>query len=210
MNGGTRCPNALVRVTTIAAALSAFTPPAQAHLVTTGLGPVYDGVGHFFLSPEDVLIALALALFAGLRGPVAGRKVMVLLPAGWLLGSIAARFSTFSPLDGQIPSAVSLLLAGILIAADAALPNWAVVAVAFALGAAHGFYNGLAMREAGWSVALLQLLGISIALFVLATLFSALVVALRRPAARIVVRVAGSWTAAIGLLLLGWAIRLRR
>lgn len=27
--------------------------PVQAHLNTTGLGPVYDGLLHFVLSPED-------------------------------------------------------------------------------------------------------------------------------------------------------------
>ena len=44
-------------------------------------------------------------------------------------------------------------------------------------------------------------------LFVFVTLISAIVVSLRRPWARIVVRVAGSWIAAIGLLMLGWALR---
>jgi hydrogenase/urease accessory protein HupE len=192
------------------AACALLCPVAQAHLVTTGLGPVYDGVGHFFLSPEDVLIAVALALFAGLRGPSAGRTVIVALPLGWLVGGIAGLYSGMTPVDGQVPSAVSLLLAGILIAADAALPGVWVSIVALVLAAAHGFYNGMAMREAGMSVALLQLGGIAVALFVLASLFAALVVALRRPVARIVVRVAGSWTAAIGLLLLGWAFRLKR
>ena len=66
-------------------------PAAQAHLVTTGLGPIYDGVGHFFLSPEDVLIAIALALFAGMRGPAAGRILaplgikLLMEPIKWLL-----------------------------------------------------------------------------------------------------------------------------
>ena len=50
------------------------------------------------------------------------------------------------------------------------------------------------------------LIGITVAIFVLAALVSALVVSLRRPWARIVVRVAGSWIAAIGLLLLGWTL----
>src|SRR6185369_14249227 len=40
---------------------------AQAHLVTTGLGPVYDGLVHFALAPEDLVPVLALAAFAGLR-----------------------------------------------------------------------------------------------------------------------------------------------
>ena len=34
---------------------------SHAHLVNTGLGPVYDGVSHFALTPEDLLPALALA-----------------------------------------------------------------------------------------------------------------------------------------------------
>jgi hypothetical protein len=41
---------------------------------------------------------------------------------------------------------------------------------------------------------------------VILALVSAAVVALRRPWARIAVRVAGSWIAAIGLLLLGWTL----
>jgi urease accessory protein len=39
--------------------------PAEAHLVTTGLGPIYDGVSHVFLSPEDLVPAVVLALLGG-------------------------------------------------------------------------------------------------------------------------------------------------
>ena len=54
----------------LAAAAAALLLPAtlHAHLVNTGLGPFYDGVSHFALTPEDLLPALALALFAGQRG----------------------------------------------------------------------------------------------------------------------------------------------
>jgi hypothetical protein len=64
--------------------------------------------------------------------------------------------------------------------------------------------NGVAMRQAGAGA--LGLLGIMAALFVLVALVAAYVVALQRPWTRIVVRVAGSWIAAMGLLLLGWAL----
>ena len=47
---------------------------AAAHLVTTGLGPVYDGIGHLLLTPEDLIPVLALALFAGMRGAEPGRR----------------------------------------------------------------------------------------------------------------------------------------
>jgi hypothetical protein len=45
-----------------------------------------DGLLHFLLSPEDVIPALALSLFAGLRGAMYGRRALFVLPACWLLG----------------------------------------------------------------------------------------------------------------------------
>ena len=57
------------------------------------------------------------------------------------------------------------------------------------------------------SAGILGLLGIMAALFVFVTLVTAFVVALQRPWTRVVVRVAGSWIAAIGLLMLGWSRR---
>jgi len=66
-----------------------FPARADAHLVTTGLGPVYDGIGHFFLSPGDALAVLALALLAGLRGTAAGRRALFILPVAWFAVSPA-------------------------------------------------------------------------------------------------------------------------
>jgi hypothetical protein len=43
--------------------------------------------------------------------------------------------------------------------------------------------------------------------FVLVALGAALVVSLRAAWARIAVRAAGSWMAAVGLLMVGWALR---
>ena len=59
---------------------------AEAHLVTTGLGPVYDGLRP---PPDDargLAPVLALALCAGLRGAGAGRRVLGVLPSAWLVG----------------------------------------------------------------------------------------------------------------------------
>ena len=52
-----------------------------------------------------------------------------------------------------------------------------------------------------------SLLGMVVAVFTLVALVSSLVVPLRQTWSRVAVRVAGSWIAAIGLLLLGWAAR---
>ena len=62
---------------------------AEAHLITTGLGPVYDGVAHFVLSPEDLIPVIGLAVLAGLRGRAHGRWALFALPVFWLVGGAA-------------------------------------------------------------------------------------------------------------------------
>jgi hydrogenase/urease accessory protein HupE len=175
----------------------------EAHLVTTGLGPVYDGIGHLLVTLEDLLPVLALALFAGLQGAGSGRRVLCVLPIAWLAGGGGGLLAQGLPAF-PLP-AVSFLILGTLVAADLRLPPTAVTALAVGLGLVHGGLNGVAMQQAG--AGLLGLLGIMVALFVLVALVAAFVVSLQRPWTRIVVRVAGSWIAALGLLLLGWALR---
>ena len=175
---------------------------AAAHLVTTGMGPVYDGIGHLLLTPEDLVPVLALALFAGLRGAAQGRCAMFLLPVAWLTGGlIGLRVPAAVPFP--VP-ALSFLVLGVLVAADLRLSAGGVAVLAVVLGLVHGVLNGAALRQGAGG---LGLLGIMAALFVLVTLVSALVVSLERPWSRIAVRVAGSWVAASGLLLLGWSFR---
>jgi hypothetical protein len=65
----------------------------------------------------------------------------------------------------------------------------------------HGVLNGVAMQQAGAGV--LGPLGLLAALFVLVALVAAGVVSLQQQWTRIAVRVAGSWMAAMGLLMLG-------
>jgi urease accessory protein len=187
----------------VAVALALSPSAARAHLVTTGLGPVYDGIGHFMLSLDDVLPVIALALFAGLRGPAPGRHALFVLPLAWLAGGIAGLLAGNSPVFPL--TSFSFLVLGGLVAADLSLPSIVVTLITILLGLMHGFLNGAAFRQAG-SDALLELLGVMTTLFVLVALFAALVLSLRRPWARIVVRVAGSWIAATGLLLLGWSL----
>jgi len=175
---------------------------AAAHLVTTGMGPVYDGIGHLLLTPEDLVLVLAIALYAGLRGAVAGRRTMFLLPVAWFVGGLAG-LAVNTATSLPIP-AISFLILGGLVAADFCLPAAAVTGLAIALGLVHGFLNGAALRDGAGT---LGLIGIMTMLFVLVTLISAFVVSLGKPWARIAVRVAGSWIAAIGLLAFGWAMQ---
>ena len=175
---------------------------AAAHLVTTGMGPVYDGIGHLLLTPEDLVPVLALALFAGLRGAAQGRRAMFLLPVAWLAGGLLGLRVEAAP-PFPVP-AVSFLVLGALVAADLRMPATGVAVLAVVLGLVHGVLNGTALRQGAGG---LGLLGIMAALFVLVARASAFVFSLERPWARIAVRVAGSWVAASGFLLLGWAFR---
>lgn len=188
----------------IAAGLALLGRPsrAAAHLVTTGMGPVYDGIGHLLLTPEDLVPVLALALYAGLRGAVTGRRTMFLLPLAWFVGGLAGSASN-TTMVFPIP-ALSFLILGGLVAIDLCLPAAVVTGLAILLGLVHGFLNGAVLREGAGT---LGLIGAMTVLFVLVALASALVVWLNRPWERIAVRVAGSWVAAVGLLMIGWAVK---
>jgi urease accessory protein len=67
--------------------------------------------------------------------------------------------------------------------------------------------NGIGMGQ--FDTAAVALLGLMFAVFVLIALVAAFIVRLRADWSRIAVRVAGSWIAASGLLMLGWAVRTR-
>ena len=80
-----------------------------------------------------------------------------------------------------------------------------VVGLAMVLGLAHGWMNGAGLAQAQSGA--LGMVGIISALFVIVALLAGPVVALHAAWARVVVRVAGSWITAIGLLMLGWTVR---
>jgi hydrogenase/urease accessory protein HupE len=187
-----------------AAVLLSFAAPADAHLVTTGLGPVYDGIAHLVMSPADLALVVALTLLAGMRGARVGRTFLAVLPVAWLAGGAAGLFFRVSAnLEGAI--AACFLLVGALVAADRNLSVGVIAALAATIGALHGFLAGSALSTTPSGS--LELLGGLVALLVVVTLVAGVVVSLKVFWARIAVRVLGSWIAATGLLMLGWALR---
>ena len=183
----------------------AVAPSAQAHLMNTGFGPFYDGLTHLFVSPEDLLPVIALALLAGLRGPRFGRSVLFVLPVAWLVGSTAGLLLApqFTLAKAEIIVTIGL---GALLAADRPLPLAFVVGLAILLGLFHGILNGYELAK-GPSSGPMVTVGVAVGLFVLVSLLAGQAASVRMRWARVAVRVAGSWIAAIGLLMLGWATR---
>ena len=174
---------------------------AEAHLVETGLGPVYDGVAHFALSPEYCVPIVGAALYSGLRGKIEARSAIVLLPLCWLVGSLLGGLPSVPGLIA--PPWLVLMLVGGFIAADVPLSVGASGFFVGAIGLALGFSSGMATAQYGQYVR--PALGSTAAIFVVTALAAAAANA-TFGWIRIAVRVVGSWIAASGLLLLGWVL----
>jgi urease accessory protein len=189
----------------ILVATLSIAPSARAHLVNTGFGPFDDGLTHLFVTPEDLLPVIALALLAGLRGPRFGRVVLFALPIAWLAGSA---FGLLLAQPITLPPAETILTValGLLLAIDSNLPLVHVAGLAILLGLLHGLLNGSELPKTS-SSSPISVAGVGVALFVAVSLLAGQASAVHFPWARVAVRVAGSWIVAIGLLMLGWALR---
>lgn len=188
----------------VAVVLALGSASAHAHLEATGMGPVYDGVLHFLTSPEDLVPALALAMLAGLRGADHGRRALFTLPVAWLLGCLVGLNAAASS-AGTLGAALWFMLMGSLVLTNARIPLAATTGLAALLGLVHGALNGSGL---GLSLpAVIATLGVAAGVFVLVAVVAAFISQLRAQWARIAVRVGGSWIAASGLLMAGWAIR---
>jgi urease accessory protein len=180
-------------------------PSAHAHLMNTGFGPFYDGLTHLFVTPEDLLPVIALALLAGLRGPRFGRAVLFALPAAWLVGSAVGILLT-PQITLPVAETITTIALGALLAADCRLPVAFVAGLAILLGLLHGTLNGSELPKTNAS-GQISAAGVATALFVAISLLAGQAASVRVPWARVAVRVAGSWIVAIGLLMLGWTMR---
>ena len=107
--------------------------PAEAHLNATGMGPFYDGLMHFLMSPEDIVPVVGMALLAGLRGENYGRHALFVLPTAWFLGALAG-LSALAANPHPFVAAAWLVLLGGLVAADAHVS----LNASFALGSRAG------------------------------------------------------------------------
>jgi hydrogenase/urease accessory protein HupE len=188
----------------IAAALALLVcSPAHAHGMFTGFSGFWNGVFHVFISPEQVIGIFALGCAIARLGTSALQRPllahMLALPAGALAGLYAL------PPELEATRALPLLFAGIILIdpgeKTAAFPKLSIAAAAFAAGIACG--AGVPPSDTRLTFAAGTLLGaVAVTGFALAGWER-----FYRPQLRIATRIAGSWMAAIGVLLLGAALR---
>jgi urease accessory protein len=177
-------------------AVCAAAAPAHAH----NLGGNYGPLLHPLLVLEHGLALLALGLLAGQQGVAPARWVIGALLAGLLCGAALPALGV-APSWLDVVNIGSLVVLGGLVALAARLPRPLVVTLAIFFGLTHGAAN--AVDQTGTVPALLVVAGTAIAGLLVTLPASGIVATLAEGWPRIVVRVLGSWIAAIGLIMLG-------
>jgi hydrogenase/urease accessory protein HupE len=104
-----------------------------------------------------------------------------------------------------LASALSFLVIGLLVATDIRLGPSSLIALASVFGLFHGYLNGTLASQEQMGVA--GILGIVLGVFVTVALLASVAVSLRAYWMKVAARVAGSWIAAIGMLMVGWALK---
>jgi urease accessory protein len=174
---------------------------AQAHDISANAGDFWAGALHVLSSPEHLLALIGLGLLLGQGGrEVANEPFLFLLPPALLAGVFMA--DRLEVPGFALPFLIAcLLIVGGLVAAALPLPRSLLLVLVLLVGLGHGYINGSAMLPATRPVLFGG--GVTLTGFLLATYAMQLARWARPFWARIAVRVAGSWVAATGILVIG-------
>ncbi len=182
--------------------LAALPATAHAHAFP-GAGDFYGGMLHMLSALETLTPTIALGMLAAQQGRDAAVRVLGIAPLALLAGAAIGAALGRVPDLGVLELGAMLVL-GVLVAGAWPLPRAALLALAAIVGLTLGFANG---GEIGAGASIWRFApGVAIGgLLVLAYTISA-VRWLTAGWTRIAVRVAGSWIAAVGLMVLALRI----
>ena len=186
--------------------LAAAASPAAAHIVSSRLGDFYGGALHPLTALADIVIWCALGLVAALQPPRWARWIVVAFPAGLLAGFVAGDAAGWQA-DPIALSAALMIGLGLLAAAAARLPAGLLVVLAVIVGLVRGAANASGL-DPGTDPVLFGA-GLVLAGYAVVTLVAALAATFRRAGApwrTVALRAGGSWIAAIGLMVGGFAL----
>jgi urease accessory protein len=192
------------------ATLVASAQAAEAHIVASRLGDFYAGALHPLTDLQDLILWAAMGVLAGSLGASKGRWLVLVFPLG-LLAGLVLRLATGFVSAGLAADAGMILVLGLLLAAAARIPAVILCAIAFGLALMRGAANAGDLGPE--TDRLLFAAGLSCAGYAAITLTMALTLAFRRTEAGtstawrgIAVRAFGGWIAAIGLMMVGYAL----
>lgn len=184
---------------------------AEAHIIAARLGDFYTGALHPLTDLQDIVLWLALGLFAGSLGPERGRWLVPVMPLG-LLAGFSAELSFGVGAVGPLGNAALMVCVGLVLAAGLRLTTPMLCLLAFGLAFTRGAANADAVVTETNRV--LFAAGLALAGYVAITLVMALTIAFRRAEfgprgdwKAIALRVCGSWIAAVGLMIGGFALK---
>lgn len=187
--------------TGIAACLLFTAGSAHAHSATQGAGDFYAGALHALTALEHALPFLALGILAGQQGRKS-ELVLLVFCVALAAGATAALWAPALPYVGLL-NILSAILFGGLVAAAWSLPMAFCYGIATVFGLTHGFANGAGMVEQTKPylfVPGVALAGLAVTAYGL--IFTNFLLRRKAHWTHIAVRVAGSWIAAIGILVL--------
>lgn len=193
----------LLRLAATAGALICAPSLAHAHLVETRLGDFYAGAFHPLTDFEQVLPWIALAVFAAFQGAHRARWIILVFPLALLAGGLAA-LALPSPPFASLLGLSLVAVTGLAVAAAASVPLFVLVGITAVMGLLHGYQNGAAMVATTDRV--LFLAGVTAVGYAAITLGTGGAIAFLRGVGGwrpIALRAAGSWVAAVGIMVLG-------
>lgn len=190
------------------AALGSFAPGfVWAHDLSDRYGPFFGAAIHPLTELDHVFPFIAIGLLAGHQGMPVVWRVLAAFLAALLFGVIAPAFTVIPDDIAKflgIANLASFFVLGAFVAAALRMPARVVIILAAIFGLSHGLENGLDLED---EVSFLSVSGVLLA-GALAAVLPAIIAAKFRAGWRaIAVRVAGSWIAAIGLIVLGLRFR---
>jgi urease accessory protein len=184
------------------AAVLLWAGPASAHGGLPGGGGFLSGALHPFAAVEHLVLLLSLGLLAGRLPRERRGRAFALLLAGLLAGLAASVTGRAGLLPAGAATAAILvlaLIAGLVLALDPTLPAAAVAGAALVAGLAVGADTEVE------SAAVLAAAGVVVGVFLIVLDAAALSAWTTQPPLPIARRVAGSWIAAIAIMLLALA-----
>ncbi|CAH2601850.1 HupE-UreJ family metal transporter [Rhodovastum atsumiense] len=189
------------------AGLTIAATPAQAHIVATRLGDFYTGGLHPLTGVEDVVQWLALGLVAGQQDVRRARWMVPVFPLALLAGIIGARLLHLPAMPEAIDAATMLVL-GCLLAVAKPLNLPVLLGLTAIVGLLRGASNASGIGPD--TDAVLFVSGLVLTGYAVVTLIAAAATSLLRGVAAtwpaVAVRACGSWIAAVGLMLGGYAL----
>lgn len=178
------------------ALLLALPVAAQAHIMP-GVGAFYSGMLHAFLSPEQILPLLALALLAAQTKKPSGWLILFILPCAVLAGALYAPWSLHLSWVATLSLAVTAIT-GLLIAFAIPVPAVLACLLSATAGLLAGWFNALDAGDAS----LLSGFGVALSALLVLAYIAALTSRFLASRLPIGIRIGGSWLAAIGIMTL--------